>query len=210
MKRSELQVGADLLHAKPTEWINNYVGSVNKVTVVAVEPHAERRFHGNSNTRDDYYQVKGSSRADVLVEWHYRHRSPDAPDGYVEGAYLTLVRLTDLRGPYEETLTAMQARREAARQASAETAARRNTARKQATATVDRARRIFGLHSVFDATRWDAEHASVRISADELNGLLDRLERAERELAEARAGSGETRHLYECGCPTPYGPGCQA
>lgn len=169
MKRAELKVGDHLLYARPSAWDNCYSTGVQRVVVVSTAPHARARWSGN-----DPIEVKAGNG--VLVQ-------PVNPDGSVSNAYTAVVQLSHLRGPYEATAAEFEERRKAKHAAANAQQDRQRAAQDRANEVVTRAR-VRGLHTVQSSTSWyveGAERAEVSIAADELAGLLDRLDKLERE-----------------------------
>jgi len=157
MKRSELAVGAELYHAKPGTWQGNWMGE--KVTVLHVEPY-------------EFFRITRAYRA--------------TPDGKGNGVHVkmeswgeTVVQLAHLRGPYVETLAAVERRRVGARTASDETAGRRRGVQEATDTAIDRARRA-GVHSALNVTPYGTERLDevrVSISLADLGEILEQLAR---------------------------------
>lgn len=167
MKRSELKVGDHLYHAKPGNWQNDYVGHDAHVVVASVEPHTRESFGRRT-------PMKTRSGGGVLVkvvdngrpesEWHE-----------------TVVRIGDLRGPYEETLKEIrerQAQQHAAREAAD---AAREDAHARAQQQVTRMRGA-GLPSAYAST----PISMVKIKADEVIALLDKVDALAREIEDLK------------------------
>jgi hypothetical protein len=170
MKRSELKVGDELYHARPADWRDGTAGFPGRrVRVLSVGPHRTLTYSNEP--------IKTNAGNGVLVE--VLDEQTGKPYTWRWGNTGYVVQLAHLRGPWAETLAAVERRRtenRAARDA-ATTAVRAVQA--AADAAVDRARRD-GIHSALNVTRHDAERldwARVSISLDDLNAILEQLAR---------------------------------
>lgn len=156
MKRSELKVGDELYWAKPYDWKHDHTGK--KVTVLHVEPYG-RAEYGRREIRPER-DGKGSG---VHVE----------VNGFGVRDWKDVVRLGDLRGPWETTRDAVEARVEAKRQHENDERVRRNAERQTRTAIVDRAKATgYG----FALVAGDRMEGRVMTTVETLGLMLDRIE----------------------------------
>ena len=162
MKRTELQVGAELYHAKPGDWRDDYTSHPGRrVRVVSVDPH--RSFSDEpikTNTGNGVL-------VDVLDEQTGKPKSWRWGTGYV-------VQLGHLRGPYAETLAKVEQERTAKREATLRAKAQRDADRGVMDALVARAQAA-GLLSV-----WARDTNTVSMRIEDLATVLDKLDHLRR------------------------------
>jgi pyruvate-formate lyase-activating enzyme len=156
VKRSELNVGDELYHAKPYEWTHDLTG--RQVVVLSVEP-VKRRDWGH----------RGIMPAVKSGGVHVRVITPGFTD------WEDVVRLQDLRGPYDATLTEVKARQKRNQEQAREDEERAAARVARTDAVVARAR----AKGATSAKRNYASPGRVTIDAEELAALLDRLHSAE-------------------------------
>lgn len=177
MKRSELQVGDHLFHARPGGWRFNSIDHYDAhVVVLHTAPHVLPPAW--SRDRSPIETEKG---AGVLVAF-VNEKGEQGRAG--------VCQLANLRGPYEKTRAEVEERREADR--------RRNEEHRAARARFDRHRadgvaraRAAGLTRATEANNLTATtnlgNARVSVPVEELHALLDRLEAAEATVTGLRA-----------------------
>lgn len=166
MKRSELTVGAELFHAKPGDWSRGQGSYPKRVRVLAVEPYRAVDFGGaprkTSTGNGVYVDVLNDDGSSQQFRWG---------TGYV-------VQLAHLRGPYAETVAALDERNAAEAKQASEARTVREESLRQLDATVVRAIKA-GLTTAVGDLSWHASaltDATVTVGVVELAALLDQLD----------------------------------
>jgi hypothetical protein len=162
VKRSELNVGDELLYAKPYDWDSGYTSGGEKAVVVAVEPHKETAGWGFRGGRTYAQVAKGNG---VLVDLHRDGQTPSR----------RVVQLGHLRGPYAQAAAEMESRAKRRQDADDVKRSKRNAADAQARELDERAKAA-GLTSVSWSMRWNESDVEFRMSAEAFATLLDALE----------------------------------
>lgn len=146
MQRKQIKVGDVLFHQEPRSWNDNSLWDIARVTVVAIEPHRL-----NSSRTDYEPGIPGrfgkSTTRDLLVDLEARKNDGSG----FHPARRTLVRVADLRGPFDEAMAAAQQRHEAKQTRYHEQVARKQAVRDAVDAAITRAR-ADGISSAVDGT----------------------------------------------------------
>lgn len=153
MRRGELKVGDELYWATPSDWSHNYTG--RKVTVLHVEAYSRNYSHKIQAT----YDGKGGG---VHVTVH-QPGSSNRED---------VVRLGDLRGPWETTLAAVEERQKRNREQARQDGERAATRVALSSAVAARA----VAEGAASARRDYNSPGGIWIRAEDLGALLDRIE----------------------------------
>lgn len=197
MKRSSIKAGDVLYWQEIGDWRRDTTYGHARVTVVDVRPHHRSGtgalVPGNPYRRESY---------NLLVS---EERPVAGKPGKFYPAERTLVRVADLHGPYDETLTAVKAREEDKRDQAVKARDQRAAVKEAVQAVIDRAKQA-GVTNAHDDTMHAYNDrlgfARVSMSLADLTHLLDQLD-------DARRAIRKTNHLYTCGCANPGGPQCQ-
>lgn len=166
MKRSDLVVGVHLYYSTHADWKHGSGIRNSHVVVRAVEPYARMGF----NFREVHEVRKGTG---VLV-------SSVLDDGMVSD-HRYVVQLAHLRGPYEAAVALVERQRQEDLKRDQQRDETRAAVQDYVRLIVERARDL-GVETARSAT-WDIERielAKVSMRAVDLEKLLDRLSRAER------------------------------
>jgi hypothetical protein len=156
VKRSELKVGDELYHAKPYDWTHTNDGA--RVVVLSVDP-VRRRDWGR---REITAATSGNGVYVRVITPGFTDRED-------------VVRIQDLRGPYEATLSEVRARQKHNQEQAREDEQRAAARSAQTDAVVARAR----AKGATSAERVYASPGQVTIGVEDLAALLDRLHAAE-------------------------------
>lgn len=159
MKRSDLEVGESYYYDPSTEWARGrWLRDARRAVVVD-----EKRYIVNRNVWSSGYSTyrENPTGTAVLVDLYEDGRAEP-----VRGA----VPAAHLRGPWEETRAAVQARREEIRAAAGEADAARDEIRVRAMDAVARAARLG-----FPVSMHINDYASVEVEVSVFEKMLDRL-----------------------------------
>jgi len=159
MKRSELKIGESYYYDRSTNWAAGGYGTAHRVVVVD-----DKRYRIATSTwgfRAPRYTEDPKGTA-VLVDIYRDGLARPARD---------CVPVAHLRGPWEETQAAVQARQDAERAAASAAAKGLEQVCQAGQAAVERGK-SFGVVAVL-AKRYSDPH--IQLSVDEFVALLDRL-----------------------------------
>lgn len=168
MKRADIEVGKEYFAStRNSDWQTASLDYF-KVTVLSAEPAELAGFR-----RDRIVSVGSGSGVHVRGSRYSRDRE-------------TVIPLSQIRGPWAETLAMVEANVEAARKARDERAQRKDDAADYARGVLERFRAATGARSYdvhVDTGRWDSstdrDRIKVEIRASHLEALLNRIDELE-------------------------------
>lgn len=188
MLRKQIRVGDVLYWQESGDWNRASLYDAARVTVLAVEPHRPDTYGPG-----DYVPGRPRSTKDMLVSFERRN----ADGSGFDPAIRRLVRVADLRGPWEETLAARLAMEAAKRDRAREDREKRETVAVAVEAAIERAMRSSfttarNATSSFDNRSMALARVSVSLADFErMLNRLDELEQAAQELIGEREAEGE-------------------
>lgn len=167
MKRSELKAGGEYYYDRHQDWAEAKYGTGSKAVVVDDQRYAVRESTWGHRSSERWYpNPKGTA---VLVDLYWLDHNGK------EKVERTAVPVAHLRGPWEQTQAAVDARVKALREREQAAVGRRQDGRKRAAGLVALAASL-GLEIRFDVD-YRTSDVTVAMSLDTATRLLDAYEK---------------------------------